>query len=171
MESLPRRKKIRLEKYDYSSPGGYFLTICTSERRNYFWKDTDASDNTVGTIIDRPQDIELSPYGKIVDDAINNIPNVYPSLDVDCYVIMPDHIHILVIIHADEYGRPMVAPTVPEMVRQFKGYVTKRIGRSVWQKRFFDHIIRNREDYEKHIKYIYDNPMRLQYGELYSEYY
>ena len=168
MESLPRRKKIRLEKYDYSSPGGYFLTICTSERRNYFWKDTDASDNTVGTIIDRPQDIELSPYGKIVDDAINNIPNVYPSLDVDCYVIMPDHIHILVIIHADEYGRPMVAPTMSRVVQQLKGYVTKRIGCVIWQKLFVDHVIRNRKDYEEHVRYIAENPMRWRCDDLHA---
>ena len=57
----------------------------------------------------------------------------------------------------------MVAPTLSRIVNQFKGYVTKRIGESVWQKLFYDHIIRNREDYDEHMKYIYENPMRWYY--------
>ena len=95
-KELPKRKDIRLKNYDYSSPGGYFLTLCTSERRNYFWEN-------VGATIGRPQDVILSHYGNIVDEAINNIPSIYPALDVDRYVIMPDHIHLLLIIRADEY--------------------------------------------------------------------
>ncbi|MBQ7334247.1 MAG: transposase [Clostridia bacterium] len=155
-KTLPKRKDIRLKNYDYSSSGVYFLTICTSERRNYFWAN-------VGATIGRPQDIALSEYGNIVDKAINNIPYVYPALDVDHYVIMPDHIHLLLIVCADECGRPMVAPTMSRVVQQLKGYITKRIGHSIWQKLFIDHVIRNREDYEEHVKYIYDNPIRWQY--------
>ena len=155
-KDLPKRKDIRLKNYDYSSSGVYFLTICTSERRNYFWAN-------VGATIGRPQDIALSEYGNIVDKAINNIPYVYPALDVDHYVIMPDHIHLLLIVCADECGRPMVAPTMSRVVQQLKGYITKRIGHSIWQKLFIDHVIRNREDYEEHVKYIYDNPIRWQY--------
>ena len=143
-----KRKKNRLENYDYSSCGAYFLTICTAERRNYFW-------NNVGATIGRPQDVELSPYGKIVDEAI-----IYPSVSIERYVVMPDHIHLLVFINADQNGRPMVAPTVSRLVQQLKGYVTKRIGSSIWQKLFFDHVIRNRQDYENHVKYIYENPIR-----------
>ena len=82
---------------------------------------------------------------------------------------MPDHIHILLIVRADEYGRPMVAPTMSRVVQQLKGYITKRIGRSIWQKLFIDHIIRNHEDYEEHVKYIYENPARWYYDELYTE--
>ena len=155
-KTLPKRKDIRLKNYDYSSSGVYFLTICTSERRNYFWAN-------VGATIGRPQDIALSEYGNIVDKAINNIPYVYPALDVDHYVIMPDHIHLLLIVCADECGRPMVAPTMSRVVQQLKGYIKKRIGHSIWQKLFIDHVIRNREDYEEHVKYIYDNPIRWQY--------
>ena len=63
----------------------------------------------------------------------------------------------------------MVAPTVSRLIQQMKGYVTKRIGVSIWQKLFFDHVIRNRQDYEEHMQYIYENPMRWYYDELYSE--
>ena len=73
---------------------------------------------------------------------------------------MPDHIHLILIIHGDECGRAMHAPTVMRVIQQMKGYVTKQLGLSIWQKSFFDHIIRNRDDYEKHVKYIYENPMK-----------
>ena len=152
-KELPSRKRNRLKHYDYSSCGAYFITICTSDRRNYFW-------NGVGATIGRPQDVDLSQYGKLVDEAINNIPSIYPALKLDHYVIMPDHIHLLLIIRADEYGRPMVAPTISRVVQELKGYITKRIGHSIWQKLFFDHVIRNRQDYEEHVKYICDNPVK-----------
>ena len=152
-KELPSRKRNSLKHYDYSSCGAYFITICTSDRRNYFW-------NGVGATIGRPQDVDLSQYGKLVDEAINNIPSIYPALKLDHYVIMPDHIHLLLIIRADEYGRPMVAPTISRVVQQLKGYITKRIGHSIWQKLFFDHVIRNRQDYEEHVKYICDNPVK-----------
>ena len=157
---LQNRKNIRLKEFNYSAAGAYFLTICTSPRQNYFWS------TKVGASIARPQDIELSPCGKIVETAIQNIPQIYPSLVVDQYVIMPDHIHLLLIIRADEFGRPMVAPTVSRVVQQLKGYVTKRIGKSIWQKLFFDHIIRNRKDYDEHVAYIYENPGQIDSNEL-----
>ena len=161
-KELPKRKSPRLDNYDYSSTGAYFITICTLERRNYFWEN-------VGATIGRPQDVILSHYGNIVDEAINNIPSIYPAVDVDRYVIMPDHIHLLLIIRADEYGRPMVAPTMSRVVQQLKGYITKRIGSSIWQKLFVDHVIRNRQDYEEHVKYIYENPTKWNWQHLKNE--
>ena len=161
-KELPKRKKNRLEHYDYSSCGAYFITICTSEKQNYFWKN-------VGATIGRPQDLELSPYGEIVRDAIKNISVVYPVLLVERYVIMPNHIHLLLRICSDEFGRPMVAPTMSRVIKQLKGYVSKRTKRSLWQKSFHDHIIRNQTDYEEHINYICENPIRWCYDELYAE--
>ena len=161
-ETIPKRKRNRLDNYDYSSCGAYFLTICTANRENYFW---DAVGAVIGRpqIIEHPQDVILSPCGKIVEIAINNISLMYPALSVEHYVIMPDHIHLLLIICSDENGRPMTAPTISWVVNQLKGNVTKRIGRSIWQKSFYDHIIRNKKDYDKHVKYIYENPMNWQF--------
>ena len=99
-KELPIRKKNRLQNYDYSLCGAYFITICTQKKQNYFWKN-------VGATIGRPQDVELSLYGEIVSDAINNIPLIYPSLLVERYVIMPNHIHLLLRVCSDEFGRPM----------------------------------------------------------------
>lgn len=101
--------------------------------------------------------------------AINNIALIYPALLVERYVIMPNHIHLILRICSDEYGRPMVAPTMSRVVKQLKGSVSKQIGKSIWQKSFHDHIIRNPKDYEEHINYILLNPARWYYDELYVE--
>ena len=158
----PQRKKNRLENYDYSSCGAYFITVCTLERRNYFGV-------AVGATSGRPPSIELSSWGKIADDAIQNIASAYPALALESYVIMPNHIHLLLRVRVDEYGRPLVAPTMSRVIKQLKGIVTKQIGVCIWQKSFHDHIIRNREDYEEHIRYIYENPIHWYYDELYAE--
>ena len=159
---LPIRKKNRLQHHDYSSCGAYFITICTQKKQNYFWKN-------VGATIGRPQDVELSLNGEIVSDAIKRISSIYPALLVERYVIMPNHIHLLLRVCSDEFGRPMVAPTISRVVNQLKGYTVKQIGRPIWQKSFHDHIIRNQADYEEHINYIYYNPVRWHLDELYTE--
>ena len=160
---LPTRKKHRLEKYDYSSVGSYFITICILDRKVMLW------DNSVGASIARPQDVPLSSYGKIVDDCIKKISERYEMVSVDYYVIMPDHLHLLLTIHSDKDKRAMLAPiehhapTVGNIVCQFKGSVTKQIGKSIWQKSFYDHVIRSSDDYDKTVEYIYQNPLRWQY--------
>ena len=161
-ESLPRRKRNRLESADYRSCGVYFITVCTVNRRCLLGK------TTVGAATGRPQGGGLSPYGEIVDEAIGNISSVYPTVSVDDYVIMPNHIHLLLRIRADECGRPVAAPTMSRVINQLKGYVSKRAGMAIWQKSFYDHIIRDREDYEAHLRYIDENPLRWDQDELYT---
>ena len=63
----------------------------------------------------------------------------------------------------------MVAPTMSRVIKQLKGYVSKQTENALWQKSFYDHIIRDRKDYEEHVKYIYENPIRWCYDELYTE--
>ena len=161
-KEFPSRKKNRLENYDYSSCGAYFITICTLGRQNYFWEN-------VGATIGRPQDIILSTFGKTAQKYIENIPSAYPVLSVENYVIMPNHIHLLLRVCADENGRPLVAPTMSRVVQHLKGRISKDIGVSIWQKSFHDHVIRNYADYEEHIQYIYENPLRWQEDELYAK--
>ena len=93
----------------------------------------------------------------------------YEAVALYSYVIMPNHLHIMVFISADEYGRPQVAPTVDRMVKQFKGAVTKKIGTSIWQKSYMEHVIRDKKDYETRLNYIYENPIRWCYDKLYVE--
>lgn len=74
---------------------------------------------------------------------------------------MPDHVHLLLQIHSDENGRPMVAPTVATIVQQMKGYISKQIGNSIWQKGFYDHVIRTDAEYREVWEYIDNNPRKL----------
>lgn len=151
---LPKRKNIRLKDYDYSKPGAYFVTICVKERK------TILSEITVGANSVRPNEIRLTKYGEIVKSAINNIPKYYPSVTVDNYVIMPDHIHLLLQLHSDESGRTVFAPTINRVIKQTKGYITKQMGFSIWQKSFNDHIIRGEKDYKEIWEYIENNPIK-----------
>ena len=87
-----KRKNIRLKDFDYSQNGYYYVTICTKDRKNLFWE-------SVGADIIRPN---LSEYGKIVNTAINAIALHYPNMKIGEYVIMPDHIHMILIISNNE---------------------------------------------------------------------
>ena len=174
MEELKRRKQIRLKNYNYSSPGVYFLTICTANRKKYLWNgnlnpQAFTWHSVVGANCVRPQNLPLSSIGKIVLEELEQWGKTYDAVSLHSYVIMPNHLHIMIFISADDYGRPQVAPTVLRMVKQFKGAVTKKVGHSIWQKSFMEHIIRNQKDYDEHIKYIYENPIRWYYDDLYIE--
>ena len=147
------RKQHRLDNYDYSIAGAYFITICTKNRKNYFW-------NNVGARIARPEDYSLTEYGIIVKNAIETIPRYYPAITVDKYVIMSNHIHILLQIHTDSDGRAMRTPTISNVINQFKGFVTKQIKTSIWQKLYYDHIIRGEQDYKEIWEYIENNPYK-----------
>ena len=147
----PQRKQIRMPEYDYDSNGAYFITVCTKERKPIL------SRVSVGTTIGRPPDVILTKYGRIVEEAIQQIQTVYPSVHVDNYVIMPNHIHLLLFLYCDD-GRAMLVPTVSRVIQQLKGAVTKRIGHPVWQTRFYDHVIRTERDYRDVYTYIDNNP-------------
>ena len=148
---LPKRKQNRLKAYDYSTPSAYFITICTEDRKNLFWKD-------VGAIIDRPENVPLTNLGKITKQSIEDIPKYYPMITVDCFVIMPNHVHLLLQINADINGRSMIAPTISTVVRLMKGAVSKQVKDTLWQKGFYDHVIRNEKDYREVWNYIEGNP-------------
>ena len=150
---LQKRKQNRLKNFDYSQPNAYFITICTENRKTIFWEN-------VGASIARPEDVRLSKYGRIAQESIRDIPNHYKSITVDQYVVMPNHIHLLLQIHTDESGRAMLAPTISTVIAQLKGTISKKIGHSIWQKLFHDHVIRNQKDYEKIWNYIEGNPMK-----------
>ena len=149
MNDQPNRKQIRIKNYDYSAPGAYFITVCVANRKPILWN--------VGAAISRPN---LSKIGAVVEMAILQISERYPMISVDKYCIMPDHIHMILSIHTDVDGRPQVAPTISRVMKQFKGSITKQIGRLIWQKSFYDHGIRNRRDYDEIWEYIENNPLK-----------
>lgn len=158
--TFPQRKPNRLTEYDYSTPNAYFLTICTENRKNLFWMD-------VGAIIDRPENVPLTNLGCLVRQCIIEIPMHYPMISVDNFVVMPNHIHLLLQIHTDADGRSLIAPTISTVVRLMKGTVSKQAGFSVWQKGFYDHVIRNDKDYQSIWNYIEGNPGKWTEDQLY----
>lgn len=160
---LPKRKANRLKNYDYSSNGMYFITICAKNKKHIFGK-------IVGATIGRPPEIHLSQYGEITKYAIEQISVHYSAVSVEKYVIMPNHIHLLLLTDTyNKNGRPMVAPTISVVIQQMKGYVSKQIGFSPWQKLFHDHIIRNEKDYEKIWEYIDTNPVKWKEDCFYTD--
>ena len=91
---------------------------------------------------------------------IDKLSCVYEALYVDKYCIMPDHIHMILSIRADEDGRTQFAPTISRAIKQFKGSLTKQLGRAVWQKSYYDHAIRNMQDYDEIWEYIENKPLK-----------
>ena len=152
---LQTRKQIRLPGYDYTQNGVYFITVCSQNRCEWFWK------KNVGADSIRPNCTPLSSeYGKIAEKAIQSIPKHYPDVDVDHYCIMPNHIHILISIHQNHNGRIISAPTISTIIGQMKRWASRQIGIPIWQKSFHDHIIRSREEYRQVWRYIDENPLK-----------
>ncbi len=169
--TLPVRKPLRIEHYDYSTPGAYFVTFCTHNRKNMLSR-------IVGAIHESPEP-QLTAYGKIAESVINNIP-VHLCITVDRYVIMPNHIHLILMITEEDWMRAIRESPLQSrsIISKAVGYIkmnaSKEIHRyngnmPVWQRGYHDHVIRNREDYEMIAKYIYENPVRWELDRLYSE--
>ncbi len=153
MPNLPKRKQIRIENYDYSTNGAYFITICTANRENHLWEIRRGE-------LCSPDNIPLSNLGKIIDNEIQKLNSVYESVAVDKYCIMPNHIHFIISINSNNSGRTQFAPTISRVVKQFKGSITKQIGKPIWQKSFYEHTIRNQTDYNEIWDYIENNPLK-----------
>ena len=153
MDNLPTRKQIRIADYDYSTPGAYFITVCTANREKILW-------SIVGADIIRPQNITLSTAGKIAEQGILQMAEHYENVVVDKYRIMPDHIHLILRIESNIDGRMVSAPTVSTVVGSMKRWVSKQIGKPIWQKSFYEHAIRNRQDYDEIWAYIENNPLK-----------
>ena len=171
---LPERKTIRLQEFDYSSPGAYFVTICTQGRRNLLWDMRNRVDSAVGAAISRPQNATDLPYvlsaaGEWVQHGIGNIPQIYPGVSVEKYVIMPNHIHMILSINRDESGRLIAAPTISTIIGQMKRWISKQAGTGLWQKSFHEHVIRGEKDYREIWDYIENNPARWAEDDYYTE--
>ena len=157
---LPKRKQTRLKDYDYSSPGTYFITICVKDRKQLLSKIVGDDAHIV------PQN-NLSEIGLMCDKYINNINIKYENVTVDKYVIMPNHIHLIIFLHGTMRAS---SPTrnIEDIVRSFKIMVTKETGKSIWQRSYHDHIIRGEKDYQKIWEYIDTNPIKWELDCFYN---
>ena len=170
---LQSRKGTRLKEYNYSENGAYFITICTHNRKQIL------SNIIVGTgVLDCPK-IKLLKYGEIADKYIKQLNDFYDNISVDKYVIMPDHIHLLLNVQNGQSGTPV--PTninlkidnknsqVAKFVSTFKRFCNKEYGKNIWQSRYYDHVIRNQADYNEIWQYIENNPVRWREDTFYME--
>lgn len=162
---MKQRKPNRLINYDYSNYGWYFVTICTQNMVHRFGKISN------GKII-------LNDIGKIVNDAWFNIPNHYPNVELDEFIIMPNHIHGIIIINyknivGDENFRPLQQhkTNLSNVIKGFKISVQKMCRNNnfisfKWQRSFYDRIIRNEKELYKIRKYIQQNPLKWDLNSL-----
>ena len=160
------RRCPRLNCYDYSSPGVYFITVCTYKMRTLFWKNPMCLDST-------PIEDKLNFAGKIADETIGSIQKIF-QVKVDKYVIMPNHIHMILLIENDS---EMGAKTglISRVVGCFKAIISKRlhefnVNDIIWQRSFYDHIIRNEKDYQRIWNYIENNPNEWEKDRFFEKY-
>ena len=166
---LPRRKQNRLPDYDYSAPGAYFVTVCTHEKR------CSLSVITVGAgALDGPS-IQLTEQGKIVEKYILSTEQI-PGMHVDKYVIMPNHIHLILVVDGNSGPSRAPAPTnafegdvssktpanakIPRAIGVMKRLINKEAGENIFQRSYHEHVIRNEADYRRIWDYIDTNPAK-----------
>ena len=160
MEKLPQRKNLRLPKKDYSSIGGYFITICTYRKQPLFGR---IGINPFG-------EIDLLSYEHQADNMIqkwlNKINENFPKIVLDTHIIMPDHLHIILQIHdpANTTAIPTVVEwfktmTTNEYIRLVKDGLYPPFHKAVWQRGYYEHIIRNIDDLSEIRNYIIRNPL------------
>jgi putative transposase len=163
MKSQPRRSSLRLQHYDYSQSGAYFVTICTNKKEPIF-----------GQIVE--DEIRLSVRGQFVQSTWESLPIRYPKIQTDAFIVMPNHIHGIIMIVGDNVGAIHVLPLhqsriqrrrmlLPNAIGYFKINSSKQInltrgthGKRVWQRNYYEHVIRNENELFNLRHYILRNP-------------
>jgi len=159
MKKYKDKKQYRRKGYDYSQDGFYFVTICVKNREMFF-----------GDVVESK--IILSKIGLIADDFFRDIPNRFSVVKIDEYIIMPNHIHGIIVINncRNAPGRvptgiqPLVKNSLSSVINHFKGNVKKICNKNKigfeWQSRFHDRIIRNSDELNRIRQYIINNPVK-----------
>jgi REP element-mobilizing transposase RayT len=162
---IHHRRSIRLGDYDYTQAGAYFVTICSRNRECVF-----------GDVVDGVE--RLNEFGDLVKREWLWTMNIRPNVELDEFIVMPNHIHGILIINHDcrgtlqraptkeQFGKP-VSNSIPTIIRLFKSTTTKQLnelrntaGIPVWQRNYFEHIIRNDEELNRIREYIITNPLK-----------
>lgn len=155
MDVFSTRKSPRLKEFDYSMPTAYFITICTHQKVCLFG-----------------QPDRLNTYGEIASKAIVQISDHYPCVAVIKHVVMPNHVHILLLIDSSKGSEKNGFPNVTSVIGKYKAAVTREIHAinpliTVWQRSFHDHIPRNEKALEEIWHYIDDNPRKWDLDRFY----
>ncbi len=160
-EESKKREAGRLAGYDYSRDGGYYITLCPKDRRHPLSEIVEADETR------RPA-VHLTRRGAAVDAAIRAIPLHYDGVYVDKYVIMPNHVHLLLRIdHACE--QTAFAPTVPQLIRQIERLAAEHAGEPIEQEAVSECVIRDENDYLTRWRQIDENPAKWHEDAFYTE--
>lgn len=170
------RKNTRLSGYDYSQNGAYFITICTKNRAQIL------STVVGGGVLDAPHAlhnipyVELTEHGKIAADVFTEMLAFYKNVFSPCFVVMPNHMHFILVIENNDEGASRTPPptqhtsanaTIPAFLSTFKRFTNKRIGSNIWQRSYYEHIIRDEQDFLLRMQYIENNPAKWVEDEYY----
>lgn len=149
-------KNIRLKNFDYSQPGAYFITVCSFQRQNVFGNINSA-------------EMSLNQYGEIVKSAWSQLPQHFPLMVCDSFVAMPNHIHCIIVLNGLMNAAQSTQTKTPELyniVRCLKIFSTREInalrntpGATVWQRNYYERVIRNEDELNRIRTYIISNPM------------
>jgi len=155
----PQRKLNRLQEFDYREIGCYFITLCTHDRAQLFEMEFPVGNGLCAV----PETLA----NQMIHKWIQEIQNKFPNIVIDKYVVMPDHLHLIVTIKERHTGR-----SLPDVMRYFKTITTNAyircvkqgdlppFDRKLWQKSYYDHVIRNQQDYNEIWEYINNNPLK-----------
>ena len=176
------RKSIRLKKYDYSKNGDYFITICTKNREKILSTIEIPQDTCRGRVPPLPETEYINnipiiqtytKISEIIKETFNNISKL-DNVSIEDYIIMPDHIHFIAQLNNLDMkycknttkGRGGTLP-LHDIIARFKSFTTKQyneingtIGMKLWQRNYFEHIIRNEKEYLEILKYMQYNPLK-----------
>lgn len=159
MDMPPKRRPTRLPEYGYSQAGVYFLTVCAKDRENLLSRVC-----VGGGVLDAPH-VELTECGEVIRHRLEEMDRIYGHMSLLKYVIMPNHIHILLRITDGPSGTP--APTrgraneaVPAYISTLKRMTNQTCGRNIWQRGYHDHVVRNDGDFLRIWQYIDTNPAK-----------
>ncbi len=150
----PTRKSPRLDGFNYASSGAYFITICTDSRVSRFGQVTDGT-------------MHLSRVGRIAEEEWLRTPSVRSGVSLDVHVVMPNHLHGILLIDDAGIDLGRLPATVGAIIRGYKGATTRRVTEAlpsstgkVWQRGYYDHIIRSESDMQRIREYIVNNPLQ-----------
>ncbi|MCE5284315.1 MAG: transposase [Pelosinus sp.] len=164
----PCRKTIRLKEFDYSQTGFYFITICTNNRFHLFGEVC----NKTSVI---PQ-VVLNSAGKMIQNVLIGLPTYYNGINIEEFQIMPNHIHYIVSVTNCNMSKKKMG--LPDIIHGFKTFTTKKyidgvnqnkwkpFHQKLWQRNYYEHIIRNEEDYRNISEYISNNPIQWQKDDI-----
>lgn len=173
---FPRRKQIRIKEYDYSKEGYYFITICTKDRKQILCKivnDEKLIAKSVGADGPvRPKEqyinpkIILTPIGKSIKRCWEEIDTIYNNVEIDEFIIMPNHIHGIIKLTGGQSRPPL-----QKIIQGFKSVTTRECFKynynKLWQRNYYEHVIRNEKEYYKILEYIQENPIKWEEDKYY----